>query len=46
MNKLKKMALMVVGQNLNTDELEGRCMTHPHPLGGRRGLGGLNADFN
>jgi hypothetical protein len=28
MNKLKKMALMVVGQNLNTDELQGaqeRC---------------------
>lgn len=23
MNKLKKMALMVVGQNLNTDELQG-----------------------
>jgi hypothetical protein len=27
MNKLKKMALMVVGQNLSTDELSGaRCV--------------------
>jgi hypothetical protein len=28
MNKLKKMALMVVGQNLNTDELQGTLCCH------------------
>jgi len=38
MNKLKKMALMVVGQNLNTDELQGGSLAGWLGGEGRRGL--------